>query len=344
MIKVYDTEFNYLGLIDTGLKDVYTIKELSNGQQRLHFRVPINEFNLTVFVEENYIITKDYAYIIKEINFKDNAFMEVFCSADLEELKGLLIENVDILDSSLEQAFTYLLTGTGWTLSYNSENRTVITYQEPMKHPYDVITEICSTYLLDFWFDTKEEVLHIYDIMGNYSGQFYSNELRMQALSKQGNSYNYITVLYPIGKDGLTIRDINYGRDYISNFAYSDKIIEEVKYWDDIDKAEILLELAKAYLTEVSTPIQAFSLTLSTIGLVGIGDTIKVIDKIKRIKQYLRVVKIIDYPFEPERSSIEVATIQADFSKTYIARQKQLDKDLRWMRREFKELRESLES
>jgi len=48
--------------------------------------------------------------------------------------------------------------------------------------------------------------------MGKDFGAYYSNELKLKNLKKQSSTYDYATVLIPIGKDGLTIMDINNGK------------------------------------------------------------------------------------------------------------------------------------
>ena len=51
--------------------------------------------------------------------------------------------------------------------------------------------------------------------MGQSLGVFYSNELRLKEVKKYSNTYDYATVLYPFGKDGLTIANVNNGKTYL---------------------------------------------------------------------------------------------------------------------------------
>ena len=134
---------------------------------------------------------------------------------------------------------------------------------------------------------------------------------------RQGHSYDLCTVLYPIGKNGLTIGSVNNNINFIENYQYTNKYLP--KYWinEDIETAQELKAAAEQYLSIYSTPIVGYSLELNKLHTdIGIGDTITIVDKTKRIKQKQRVVKIIQYPFEPEHDKIELSNNLVNFART----------------------------
>ena len=134
--------------------------------------------------------------------------------------------------------------------------------------------------------------------------------MRLKKLSKQSSSYDYFTVLHPIGKNGLTIGIINNNKNFLENFTYSNKYIERFMIDEEITAPEILKAKAEKYLAENCMPKASYKLQLSELGKsVGLGDTIYLIDKLKRIKQKQRVVKIIRFPQEPERGTIEISNL-----------------------------------
>lgn len=90
MLKVYDANHQFLSLLTDGLEDVYTEEELETGTKMLHFSVPCLEEYLAIIREENYVRTKDYEYIIKEIELEDDDFFGVYCTANIEELDGFV--------------------------------------------------------------------------------------------------------------------------------------------------------------------------------------------------------------------------------------------------------------
>jgi phage minor structural protein len=102
--------------------------------------------------------------------------------------------------------------------------------------------------------------------MGVQFGAYYSNELSLRNLVKQSSSYDYATILYPIGKNGLTIANINNGKDYLEDYTYSNKAIEKYFVDEDIEVAELLKMKAEEYLAEVSIPKASYKLSLAQLG------------------------------------------------------------------------------
>lgn len=340
MIKIYDTNHHFLALLDRSLNNIYTTDTLSTGQRALCFEVPCDEAHISLIDEENYVETEDYNYIIKEIKSGNNKYITVFCSADIEQIKGSVFLYFDCYDKNLEQGYAYCLSGTEWTVSYHSNDRTRITYQEPNVCAYDMIQRIASDYGQEVWFDTKNKVLNVYPKMGSNLGVYYSNELKLQLLKKYSNTYDYATVLYPFGKDGLTITNVNNGRNYLENYDYTSKYIQKVWVDETIEVPEILKKKATEYLNEIAQPKASYQLLVSEIGdNVNIGDEITLVDKIKRVKLVQRVVKIIRYPKAPEKSKIEISNLMPSFYELFLRGNKRTDNDIKYVRALLDEMR-----
>ena len=284
--------------------------------------------------EENYIETPDYSYVIKEINMEDNNFIEVHCVADIEPIKGRLFPYFDCYQLGLQQAYEYCLSkAPDWSVEYNSTNRQAATYQEPNVFGFDMILRIAEDYQQEFWFDTKNHILKIYDKMGKDFGAYYSNEWKMRQLIKQSSTYDYATVLYPIGKNGLTIGVVNNNKDYLENYNYSNKHIEKLFIDEECEVAEVLKAKAEVYFDEINVPKASYQVKLTDLGdNVAIGDTIILVDKIKKIKQKQRVVKITRYLKAPEKSSVEISNLQTNFARDFVKSQKKLESEIRYIR------------
>lgn len=338
MIKIYDSNHNFLRLLPS-CRNIYTTETLSTGLKTLCFQVPCKDEFFEIIQEENYVETADYSFVIKELIMEDNDFMEVRCSANIEDLTGRVFPVFDCLEMSLEQIYTYCLSKSEWTLDYQSTDRSVGTYQLPNTTGYEMIKQVATDYGQEYWFDTKRKVLRIYDTMGAEFGAYFSNELRLKNLTKQSSTYDYATVIYPLGKNGLTIANINNGRDYLEDYSYSNKTIEKFFIDEDIEVAEILKMKAEEYLANACVPRASYKLQLSSLGDgVGLGDVIYLVDKIKRIKQKQRVVKIVRYLREPERDSVEISNLQIDFARTFVEGQKEMKKEITYLKKLYKEL------
>lgn len=333
MIKIYNSNNEFLTLLDTH-KHAYTIEDLSTGLKTLCFKVPCIEEVLEYIQEENYVKTIDYDYVIKEINMEDNDFIEVFCSANVEPIKGKLFSYFDCFELSLEQAYGYCLSKSSpWKIEYNSKKNNITTYQDKNVFGFDMIMRIAEDYQQEVWFDTKNKVLKVYDEMGKDFGAYFSNELKMKSLIKQSSTYDYATVLYPIGKNGLTIDIVNNGKKYLENYNYSNKYIEKLFIDEECDDAEILKAKAEAYFDEINIPRASYEVKLTDLGdTVELGDTIILVDKIKKIKQKQRVVKIIRYLKTPEESSVEISNLQKNFAYNFVKSQKKLESEIKYIR------------
>lgn len=337
MLKVYDSNYHFLQLLDI-VKNCYTTEQLSTGTKNLYFEVPVNDTNLANLVEENYIETSDYNYVIKEVNIKGNQFFQVYCIANYEELSGIIFPIFDVYNKSLEQGYEYCLKQTQWKLEYKTTNKTAITYQLPNVSGMEMIKQIAEDHNQELWFDTKNKILYVYDKMGKEMGSYYSNELRLKQLNKQGSTYEYATVLYPYGKDGLDIKRINGGKAYLTNYTYTNKYIEKVWVDESYKYAEDLKKAGEMYLEELAQPKCSYQLNLSSLGDVKLGDTIYLVDKIKKLKQKQRVVKIVRYPFEPEKSKVEISNLQLSFTETYMKNQNKIKKDIEYIKKQIKNL------
>lgn len=339
MIKIYDTNHNFLSLLDSFCKDIYTIDTLELGIRELCFLVPCKEEYFDMVQEENYVETADYSYVIKEVQSKNNSFIAVRCGPNIEALQGRLFQYFDCFELGLPQAYEYCVATTGWQVAYHSKDKSIATYQEPYKDAYTMIKTIAQDYGQELWFDTKTKTLHVYDKMGQQLGAYFSNELRLKLLTKQSTSYDYATVVYPVGKDGLLISNVNNGKPYLENFSYSNKYIEKAFVAEDIEIPEILKQKAEEYLEEIAVPRASYKVKLTDIAdNVAIGDTITLVDKIKRIRQKQRVVKIVRYPYAPENSTIEVSNLEPNFVNSYIKGTKEVKKEISYLKKLYENL------
>ena len=337
MIRIYDTNRQFLCLMDV-CKDAYTEETMRTGTRTLNFKVPCSIENFKNIQEEYYVETNDYMYVIKEINLEDNEFIEIVCNADTEDLDGNLIFHFDCFETNPETAYKYCVKDTGWTVNYQGKIKTVFTKQEPYLTSMEGIRAIAEMWSQELWFDTKNKVLNVYDFngMGEKLGAYYSKELDLKMLTKQSNSYDYATVLYPYGKDGLTIKSVNNEKEYLENFSYSNKYIQQVWVDESIEYPDILYDKAKKHLDEIAVPKASYQVDLAKLGPnVGLGDTVVLVDKIKRIKQKQRVVKITRYLYCPEDDNIEISNLQPNFILDFVDNKKQINKEMKYIKGEI---------
>ena len=341
MMKIYNSARGFLTLLDRACRNVYTTETLSTGYKTLCFQVPCLPEYINIIQEENYIGTEDYNYVIKEVLFEGNDFFTVYANADVEDLDGTIFNVFDCFEKSIEQSYAYCLAPVNnWSLQYKSKNQSIITLQTAQVSSLEMIREIAEMNEQELWFDTKRRIVIVYDKMGVEGSTYYSNELRLKQLHKQSSTYDYATVLVPIGKDGLRISSVNNGKDYLENFTYTDKYIQ--KFWvnEDYTVPELLMGAGQDYLDSIAMPRASYKLDLAELGdTIGLGDTVMIVDAIKRVKQEQRAVKIVRYPYEPERDSVELSNLQVDFARTFIEDQKVLQKEIAYLKKVIAEMK-----
>lgn len=69
MLKIYDTDYNYVSSLDI-VKDLCITSSLKDGFNTLSFKLPLTDENLDMIDEEYYVETDDYSYVIKEVNLQ----------------------------------------------------------------------------------------------------------------------------------------------------------------------------------------------------------------------------------------------------------------------------------
>lgn len=312
MLQLYDLNHNKLAGL-TNYKE-YKIESGINTEDTLSFLFANSDDKYNLLQEECYIRTKDNEYIIKEINYNDDNWTEYVCKINIEGLKGTVLDRFETVEQSCSNAVNLALAGTGWTIGSCNVAK-LRTVRKSNCSVYDVLKEIQSAYSCEMTFDSINKKIYIYQTMGSDKGAYFTEQLNLKKLDVQSNSYDYITRLIPIGKDGLTITTVNAGLNYIENHQYSNKAI--TAYWEDnrYTDSQGLLEDGIARLNYLSRPYKAYKADIYDLSAQSnysildydLGDTITLLAKSKNTKEKQRIVKITIYPEEADRNTVEIA-------------------------------------
>lgn len=339
MLKLYDKSKKFLEPI-VDHKDLCVETELETGVKTLSFQLPLTTHNLKLIQEEMYIQTKDYEYVIKEVNLEGNAFFDIFCSPNIETLSGTSFRLYEAIDATIAEMVAKAIEGTGWTAQVAADvGRQLYIKRYEYVSAYEVLKNLRDEFTLEYYFDTKRKVVEVYKKKGSDKGVYYSNEVKLKKLVKQSESYDFVTKLVPVGKDGLNISQVNRGKDYIEDYSYSNKVISS--YWvrEDIDRAEDLLMLAQEYLSTNCQPKCSYQVDVVDFGQeTTIGDTVTIVDSIKRIRVKQRVVKIIEYPQTPEKNRLEISNLSANMVNIIQKQNTEMEKKIAWIEKNLKEI------
>lgn len=313
MIILYDKNHNKIcGLVN--YKDLNIVREI-NKLDTLTFLYPISDKNYNLIAEEGYIQTKDNEYVIKEINYSDENYDQVVCEVNIENIKGNPILHFETKEQKCADAVNLALAGTGWTLG-SCDVTKLRTVKKSNCSSYDVLQEIQNIYHCEMTFDAINKKIYVYQSMGTDKGVYFSEQLNLKKVDTQKNTHDYITRLIPIGKNGLDITSVNNGCSYVENHQYSNKVI--TAYWSDnrYTVAQDLYDDAVARLDYLSKPQKNYSCDVYDLANIsdkysilnyGLGDTITLLSKSRNVKEKQRIVKLVQYPDEPEKNTCEIS-------------------------------------
>lgn len=141
--------------------------------------------------------------------------------------------------------------------------------------------------------------------------------VNMKALTKKNSNPNIYTRIIPIGADGLGIKDINNGLDYVEDEALVERygVIEGRVEFEDVTIPENLLKKAKEALKNVN--VNSSSLELSAIDLSYLSDEIdrlqvsqvcRIFNKILGIDEKQRIIEIKVYMDEPYNNTFTISS------------------------------------
>ncbi|WP_238884538.1 phage tail spike protein [Clostridium sp. YIM B02551] len=331
MLQLYDLDKNKIAGLNN-YKDLFLERTL-DGDEVLSFSYQQSDPKYDSIKEEFYIRTKKNEYVIKEIK-ADYDWTGFVGKVNIEDLKGKTFPFFESVEQSCSNSVNLALVGTGWTIGSCDviKKRTV---RKANCSSYDILQEIRKVYRCDFKFDAINKKIYVYQSMGSDKGTYFSDNLNLRKLSIQSSSYDYCTRLIPRGKDSLSIQDINGGKEYVENYQYSTKII--TVYWEDnrYTDAQSLLEDAEVKLDELSKPIRAYNADIFDLANLNdkyknildydLGDTITLLSKDKKVKEKQRIVKIVEYPDEPERNSCDIANKSLSFEDIQAENQAVID-------------------
>ncbi|WP_246578960.1 phage tail spike protein [Clostridium algidicarnis] len=303
MLQLYDlNKIKIQGL--TKYRDMNIESILSTGDKTLSFLYPAK---LTQGIkEEGYIRTKTDEFVIKEIT-DNKEWKSIKATLNIEALEGQPWEHFDTTEKTITECLTLALAGTGWTIgTCNVTKRRTV--RKTNCSSWDIIQQAKKTYRVEIEFDTLNKKINISEKLGGDKGVYFMDSLNLKNLDIQSNSYDFYTRIIAIGKDDLKVT--------VENYQYSNK--KKTLIWKDerYTVLESLREDATAKLEELSKPYKAYGADIIDLASIsnkysilsyGLGDTITLISKEKGIREKQRIVKITEFPEEPERNTCEIA-------------------------------------
>lgn len=312
MLRILDkNKAPLMGLID--YKDLCVESVLELGDKTLSFSVP-SVLQVPV-VLEGYVETKEDRYVIKETNKSTDGSVKVVAQLDIEGLEGNAFRKFESEEQTIKAALQLAFAGSGWAIG-DCEITKKRTIRMTNTNAVEILKQAIKTYRAEIKIDSKKQLIHVYKEIGEDKGAYFTSDLNLKQLHAQSNTYDFYTELEPYGKDGLSIESVNSGKNYVSNYQYSEKkkrcIWKDERYTD----AESLKEDAEAKLADMSKPYVSYSASIIDLAKLSkkygvldysIGDTVTLCDSITGTREKQRIVGITQYPDEPNKNTCTLA-------------------------------------
>jgi phage minor structural protein len=293
MLKLYS--LNGIQPLDVP-QESFSIVHHYDGMETLEFDISPKHALYNQLAEEVQIGYGDNLYLIKTINERKKV-STVSCGLNFDFLKSRIYTTFNSGTKSISGLLADHLPE-DWSV----DGADLITAQRTIEFEdatdYDIVMEAMETYGVVYkWHISKKLLEVINPLLIQPSGEYLSEELNLKSVSFKGSSSDFITRLYPFGKDNLTIAGVNGNKQYIDNNEYSDKVVCGVWRDERYTDAQSLRDDAIEKLKKLAWPTRSYACDVSAIDLnIKLYDIITLIDPRKKTRVDHRVVEYKEYP------------------------------------------------
>lgn len=252
------------GLVLTGDYNFKRQESLVDVISEIEFDVYKNNSNKDLLKEECYLQYNGKEYVIYEAPIKNSGTtIHIYAQENVETLTGKNVQLFEFGVTSLKDLITNLLAGTDYTLvkCANVKCRAV---KVANKSAWELIKYLANLNSLDVILDSINKTIEI-GVRGQSMQGLFAEDLNVISLDMESNTHELYTRIIPEGKDGLTIAEVNNGKEYLDDFTYTKKI-KEYRWTDNrYTIPQNLMEDAKAKLKELSTPQCSYTINVNDL-------------------------------------------------------------------------------
>ena len=293
--------------------DGFYVEHTYGGNDSLRIDLAKNSEDYKAFAEELRVEYLDNYYLVKKISDT-----EMECELDFDFLKTDFYKSYSSGTISIGN-FLFEMLGAEWQIEGASAVTRRRTIAAEFATKYELLEQAKDTFMVCFEWHIKDKRLVVIDPATiEPSGEYLTTELNLTDLSFTGETTDYITRLYPYGKDGLTITAVNDGLEYVENNTYTDKAISG--YWSDdrYTDAQSLKDAAIERLKILSYPIRSYECNIADLAKTASGydflsfkmyAVVTLLDPDKGVRAEHQVVSYREYPESPSQNKITLSSV-----------------------------------
>ena len=317
-LELYDLSHTRVTVLKNH-KDASVESELS-GDKTLSFLW--HQKNKQSIPHEYYLRTDKDEFVVKENSKSSNGYRKIVAKLNLETIEGRTWREFIVKSCTAEEAVNYALTDTGWTCKCTVPAERVRNISMTKVNSYEVLEKVQEAFTCEMKFDTFNKVVNVYEQVGNDKGAYFIEGLNLKELTDSGDTYDYATIIIPIGADDLSIESVNGGNNYLENYQYSSK--KKSVIWEDSSYTDpkALMDDARYKLNEISKPKRSFR--AQTIDLArlsaqysaleySVGDVVTIGSGSSGIREKQRITKTVEYLENPAKNTCDISNTVLSF-------------------------------
>ena len=319
LLELYDMNHRRIAGLKNH-KDAMVESELSTGDKTLSFLW--HSSNSQKIPHEYYIRTDKDEFVVKENAKNSDHYRKITAKLNIEEIEGRAWQEFIIEGVTAQEAADYALTDTGWTCVSTVPADRVRNISLKKVSSYQVMEKILDAFTCEVSYDTFHKIVYLKEQVGADKGAYFIDGLNLKELTDESDSYDFATIIVPIGADELSIEGVNGGKNYLENYQYSSK--KKTLIWEDSNytDAQALMEDAQYKLNEISKPRR--TLRAKTIDLAKlskkysaleyeVGDTVTVVSNKDGIREKQRITKTTEYLEVPQNNTCDISNSVLSF-------------------------------
>lgn len=333
IIRVYDLHGNLAAYLENA-KNIYT-DDFLNDKSILYFEMPFTDPKTKLIQYDAELIYKNRRYIVTEINdgMEESGNFPFSVTAELcyIELINKIFPTFEINAETPRDALEKILAGTGWKVGiiepdYETE---LISMKESRKTALWLVRQAAKIVGLEIQWDSMNRVINLVKRIGSNRGAGFRYRKNLKSV-KRTITPPQATVIYPYGKNGLTIAEVNGGKDYIENYDWyiSQGVSLEVarkkyrkEYILEDDRfmlAGNLKRYAEDLLKELAFPRISYQVSVLDLSAITgleedkfyLGDDVRIFNEDLRLDVTTRILRMKVYPQEPWRNEVELGFLE----------------------------------
>lgn len=196
----------------------WVLEERVGSTNRLEITIPL-ETSVGILTDQE-LLFRGKRYVISEVvRSRNSRRVDVFADEAQVELSFRNIKTFTLNDTTLETAMKRALNGTAWTVK---------AFMNTTHHFYATIEDKSAMYCISFLasqlgatlvFDSVNRQVSIVDLAEKEINYSFRYGVNMDDISKT-ELQPEATVIYPFGKDGMTIESLNGGLNYLEDYSW----------------------------------------------------------------------------------------------------------------------------